>query len=71
MTESEYLIDELIIRACMAKNERAMIRGFTPVQWMLGRQDPILGSVTEGNLGELAAALDDTSSYRENLERRL
>ena len=38
---------------------------------MLGRQDSVLGSVIEGNLGELAAALDDTSAYRENLERRL
>ena len=25
MTESEYLLDQVIIRACMAKNERAMI----------------------------------------------
>ena len=68
MTELECPLDEACIRACMSKNERATIRGFTPVQCMLGRQDPILGSVVEGNLGEIAAALDDTTSYRENLE---
>ena len=34
--ESEYIIDEAIIRARMAKNERAMIRGFTPVHCMVG-----------------------------------
>ena len=50
MTESEYLHDEAIISACMAKDERAMIRGLTAVKWMLGRQDAKLGSVIEGNL---------------------
>ena len=51
-------LGEAVVRATMAKNERAMIKGFTPVQWILGRQDSVLGSVIRGDLGEISAVLD-------------
>ena len=51
-------LGEAVVRATMAKNERAMIKGFTPVQWLLGRQDSVLGSVIQGDLGEISAVLD-------------
>ena len=49
---------EAVVRATMAKNERAMIQGFTPVQRLLGRQDSVLGSVIQGDLGEISHVLD-------------
>ena len=60
-------VGEACIRAVLAKNERSMIRGFTPVQWFLGRQDSVVGSVINGNLGELSAALDGPEEFRDNL----
>ena len=51
-------LGEAVVRATMATNERAMIKGFTPVQWILGRQDSVLGSVIQGDLGEISAVLD-------------
>ena len=60
-------VREACIRAVLAKNERSMIRGFTPVQWFLGRQDSVVGSVINGNLGELSAALDGPEEFRDNL----
>ena len=60
-------VGEACIRAVLAKNERSTIRGFTPVQWFLGRQDSVVGSVINGNLGELSAALDGPAEFRDNL----
>ena len=36
-----------------------MVRGYSPMQWFLGRQDSVLGSISTGNAGEILSAVSN------------
>ena len=61
--DEEMGIEEACMRACLAKNERAMVRGFTAIQSFLGRGDSPIASICQGNFGEMAAAAEEGSDF--------
>ena len=73
------LIGKQRVKAAMtecqvAKNEFIRHRGFSPSQWVLGRQpggiDHLLDEDELGQLGVLSGAMDPSTAFGRNIEHR-